>query len=116
MDANDYAGQIMGVPREDLLGTNLPQFRRIFKLLKKSSSPIVLSEVVLDTNDNDSLMVEVSARFVDYEGQKLIQAIARDVSEQHALTDKLVQADKLVLLGQLSAWYSSRDTKSSCRS
>jgi signal transduction histidine kinase len=48
-------------------------------------------------------MVEVSARFVDYEGQKLIQAIARDVSEQHALTDKLVQADKLVLLGQLSA-------------
>jgi PAS domain S-box-containing protein len=103
MDANDYAGQIMGVPREDLLGTNLPQFRRIFKLLKKSSSPIVLSELVLDTNDNDSLMVEVSARFVDYEGQKLIQAIARDVSEQHALTDKLVQADKLVLLGQLSA-------------
>lgn len=103
MDANDYAGQIIGVPREELLGTNLPQFRRIYKLLKKSSSPIVLSELVLDTNDNDSLMVEVSARFVDYEGQKLIQAIARDVSEQHALTDKLVQADKLVLLGQLSA-------------
>jgi len=103
MDANDYAGQIIGVQREELLGTNLPQFRRIYKLLKKSSSPIVLSELVLDTNDNDSLMVEVSARFVDYEGQKLIQAIARDVSEQHALTDKLVQADKLVLLGQLSA-------------
>ena len=32
MDANDYAGQIMGIVREDLLGTNLPQFRRIFKL------------------------------------------------------------------------------------
>jgi len=48
-------------------------------------------------------MVEVSARFINFENQSLILAIARDVSEQHALTDKLVQADKLVLLGQLSA-------------
>jgi signal transduction histidine kinase len=48
-------------------------------------------------------MLEVSARFIKYEKQSLILAIARDVSEQHALTDKLVQADKLVLLGQLSA-------------
>lgn len=103
LDANEYAATLMGIARENLLGANLPQFRRIFKLLKKSGSPIVLSELSLDTKDNNSLMVEVSARFVDYEGQKLIQAIARDVSEQHALTDKLVQADKLVLLGQLSA-------------
>lgn len=47
-------------------------------------------------------MVEVSAQF-KYDGQRLIQAIARDVSEQRALTDRMVQADKMVLLGQLSA-------------
>lgn len=103
LDANEYAAVLLGMQREQLLGTNLPQFRRIFKLLKKTSSPMVLSELSLDTPENGSLMVEVSARFIEYEGQKLIQAIARDVSEQHALTDKLVQADKLVLLGQLSA-------------
>ena len=103
LDANDYAAVLLGLPKSQLLGTALPQFRRIFKLLHKTSSPIVLSELSLDTPQNQSLMVEVSARFVEYEGQKLIQAIARDVSEQHALTDKLVQADKLVLLGQLSA-------------
>jgi len=103
LDANDYAANLIGVSCDSLLGSTLPQFRRIFKLLQKSNSPMVLSELTLDTQDNQNLMVEVSARFVKYDGTNLIQAIARDVSEQHALTDKLVQADKLVLLGQLSA-------------
>jgi PAS domain S-box-containing protein len=103
LDANEFAATMLGYDIKELIGTTLPQFRRIFKLLKKSSSPIVLSELTLDTPADPNLMVEVSARFVDYDGQRLIQAIARDVSEQHALTDKLVQADKLVLLGQLSA-------------
>ena len=103
LDANEYAATILGKPRDELLGATLPQFRRIFKLLTRSSSPIVLSELSFDTPHGANLMMEVSARFIDYEGNKLIQAIARDVSEQHALTDKLVQADKMVLLGQLSA-------------
>ncbi|HOK15475.1 MAG TPA: histidine kinase dimerization/phospho-acceptor domain-containing protein, partial [Candidatus Kapabacteria bacterium] len=103
LDANEYAATLLGTSRDNLIGSTLPQFRRIFKLLQKSSSPMVLSELSLETQNDESLMVEVSARFVQYDGKNLIQAIARDVSEQHALTDKLVQADKLVLLGQLSA-------------
>ncbi len=103
LDVNDYAVELLSTSKEVLIGSTLPQFRRIFKLLKKSSSPIVLSELALPTTENENLMVEVSARFFDFDGMKLIQAIARDVSEQHQLTDKLVQTDKLVLLGQLSA-------------
>jgi signal transduction histidine kinase len=103
LDTNDYAAQLLGKSRPELLGEILPQFRRIFKLLNKSSSPIVLSELSLDNYKSEQIMVEVSARFLKVSGQDLIFAIARDVSEQHALTDKLVQADKLVLLGQLSA-------------
>lgn len=103
LETNDYAATMLGTTKSNLMGTVLPQFRRIFKLLKKSNSPIVLSEISLNTFNNKSLMVEVSARFVNNSGQNLIHAIARDVSEQHALTDKMVQADKLVLLGQLSA-------------
>lgn len=103
LDANEYAATLMGTSRDELLGATLPQFRRIFKLLQKTNSPMVLSELSFETPTNENLMVEVSARFVKYDGNNLIQAIARDVSEQHALTDKLVQADKLVLLGQLSA-------------
>jgi signal transduction histidine kinase len=103
LDANDYSAILMGIPKNELIGSTLPQFRRIFKLLKKTSSPMILSELPLDTPHNSNLMVEVSARFIEHDGHNLIQAIARDVSEQHALTDKLVHADKLVLLGQLSA-------------
>jgi len=103
LDANDYAATLLGIPRNELVGAIMPQFRRIFKSLKKSSSPVVLSELSIDTPSNPNLMVEVSARFFRHYNTDLIYAIARDVSEQHALTDKMVQADKLVLLGQLSA-------------
>ncbi|MFA7626008.1 MAG: ATP-binding protein [Candidatus Kapaibacterium sp.] len=103
LDVNEYAAQILGMSRNDLLGEILPQFRRIFKLLSKSNSTIVLSELSLENNSGEQVMVEVSARFMKFDGSELILALARDVSEQHALTDKLVHADKLVLLGQLSA-------------
>lgn len=103
LDANPYASLLLGVPENKLIGTSIPQFRRIFKLLVKSASPTVLSELSIETPENGAVMLEVNARFVEYNGHSLIQAIARDVSEQRALTDKLVQADKMVLLGQLSA-------------
>jgi len=103
LDANEYAATLLGLEKNQLIGAGLSQFRRIFKLLKKTSSPSVLSELSFDHPNGEPIMLEVSARFVKYEDDYLIQAIARDVSEQHALTDKMVQADKLVLLGQLSA-------------
>ncbi|MFC2130271.1 nitrogen regulation protein NR(II) [Bacteroidota bacterium] len=103
LDANEYAATLLGISMDVLKNTLLPEFKQIFKLLIKSPSPIVLSELELATPDNNNLLLEVSARFVEHDGQKLIQAIARDVREQSSLTDRLVQADKLVLLGQLSA-------------
>jgi PAS domain S-box-containing protein len=103
LDANEVAANILGISKNELIGSTIPQFRRIFKLLVKTSSTVVLSELSLDTPNDETIMLEVSARFVEFDGQRLIQAIARDVSEQFAMTDKLVQADKLVLLGQLSA-------------
>jgi PAS domain S-box-containing protein len=103
LDANEYSAHLLGIDKNELIGTNLSQFRRIFKLLKKTSSPSVLSELSFDKPDGEVIMLEVSARFVTYNDEELIQAIARDVSEQHALSDKLVLADKLVILGQLSA-------------
>ncbi len=103
VETNDVSSILLGIPKEAIIGSIIPQFKRIFKLLKKSNSPVILSEMSLDSADNTSLMVEITARFINYDGKQLIQATARDVSEQHQLTDKLVQADKLVLLGQLTA-------------
>lgn len=102
LEANEYSAHLLKTTRQDIIGKPIPQFRRIFKLLKKSNSPIVLSELSLDT-DEGNLMLEVSAKFIKLSDEEIIYAIARDVGEQHALTDKLVQADKLVLLGQITA-------------
>jgi PAS domain S-box-containing protein len=103
LDANEYAATLFDMRSDELIGSTIPQFRRIFKLLEKTTSPQVLSELSLITSTGKELMVEVSAKFIKIDDDMLIQAIARDVSEQHAMTDKLVQADKLVLLGQLTA-------------
>jgi signal transduction histidine kinase len=103
LDANICASEMMKLKKNDLIGSALPQFRRIFKLLNKSDSPVVLSELTLYNADDIEIMIEVSSRYIDFDGQRLIQAIARDVSEQRIMTDKLLQTDKLVLLGQLSA-------------
>ena len=88
LDANDYAASLLGIPRTELVGSVMPQFRRIFKLLKKSSSPVVLSELSIDTPHNPNLMVEVSARFFEHDNNNLIYAIARDVSNNMHLQTK----------------------------
>lgn len=56
LDANEFAATLLGIPQKELIGTTLPQFRRIFKLLRKSSSPIVLSELILNTANEPNLM------------------------------------------------------------
>ncbi len=103
IEANEFAALLFGYTKESFIGKGIPQFRRIFKLLTKTTSPVVLSEVTIDAADGSEMMLELDARFIEWDGKRLILAITRDVSEQYALTDKLVQTDKLVLLGQLIA-------------
>ena len=102
LDANEQAAYLLDVSVDDLIGSSIPQFRRIFKLLNKDNSSKVLSELSIISKTRE-IILEVSARFVEIDGETLIQAIARDVTEQNALSEKLVHADKLVLLGQLIA-------------
>ncbi|MBL7976161.1 MAG: PAS domain S-box protein [Candidatus Kapabacteria bacterium] len=103
LDSNERASAILGVAHADLLGKRLPEFKHVFSLLSRSVVPTVLSEVEFENSNGNKIQLEVSARFIDYDGQRLILAIARDVTEQRALTDKMLQADKMMLLGQLSA-------------
>ncbi len=103
LDANAQASSLLGIRHDELLSSALPQFRRVFKLLLRADSDRVLSELSIETFDGRMVNTEIHASFIDYEGEQLIQAIARDVTDQRALTEKMVQADKMVLLGQLSA-------------
>lgn len=103
LDANEHAVQLLEKPKKSIIGMEIPKFRRIYKLLQKSTAPLILSEISYDVSPYRTIMLEISARLLNHKGNDLILAIARDVSEQDALTYKLVQADKLVLLGQLTA-------------
>lgn len=103
LDANDYAAYILNVDLDVIIGSSIPQFKRIYKLLQKSSGPKVLSELSIVSATGVDIMLEVSARFVKIDNEFVIQAIARDISEQHIMTDKMVQADRMVILGQLVA-------------
>ncbi len=102
LDANARASALLGVEHVDLIGRTLPQFKSVFNLLSSSAAPHALAEVNLH-RDEESVFVEVSARFVEHDGQRLILAIARDVSDRRSLTETLMQADKMMALGQLSA-------------
>jgi signal transduction histidine kinase len=103
IDSNENAAMLFNSTKFEFIGSVVPQFKRIIKLLKKDDSPYVLSEISMNNSDNESIMVEVSSRFIDFENKKLVQAVVRNISEQFQLTDRLVQSDKLVLLGQLIA-------------
>lgn len=103
IDANDYACRLLEMNQEELKQKPLHEFASVNNLLSKAVSPFVLSEINLTSKNGSQIPFEANARYIEYRNQKLILAIARDVREQNLLTDRLVQADKLVVLGQLSA-------------
>lgn len=103
LDANPQAAVMVGLHRNELVGESLPQFRRVFNALSKSSTPSVLSELTFESDNGEKRMVEVNAGFIEFGGQKVIIASARDVTEQRELSEKMIQSDKLALLGKLTA-------------
>lgn len=102
LDVNERAAQILDTSLTELLGSTLPEFRAVFTLLSESHTPTVLSDVTLQSNSGNEVQLEVSARYIKHEGNRLILAIARDVTEQRKLNDRMIHADKMMLLGQLS--------------
>ncbi len=103
LETNDISSSILGIPKEKLIGSIFPQFKKIYESHSTNSSPIVLSELRLNIANRQEIVLEASSRIVDINGQKLIQVLARDIAKQNELNDKLLLTDKLVLLGMLSS-------------
>ncbi len=101
--ANRYAKHLFGFDDDNFDSFTLPQFRRILKLVQKEKTTSVFSELTLDSSDFGEILVDVFAKVVSFEGKNFVLAICKNVSEQYLMSEKLVQTDKLVLLGQLSA-------------
>lgn len=101
--ANKFAKKLLAITENDVEKISFPQFRRIIKLAKKENSPSVFSELTLDSPEVGEILVDIFARIVELNGRQIIIASIKNVSDQYLMSEKLVQADKLVLLGQLSA-------------
>ncbi len=101
--ANRFAQKLLGLSKEDIGEISFPQFKRIIKLAKKENSESVFSELTLDTKDFGEVHVDIFAKIVEWQSKKIIIATCRNVTEQYVMSEKLVQTDKLVLLGQISA-------------
>jgi len=101
--ANKFAKKLLSITEDDIEKLSFPQFRRIIKLAKKENSSSVFSELTLDSPEVGEILVDIFARVVEFDSKQIIIATIRNVSDQYFMSEKLVQADKLVLLGQLSA-------------
>ena len=112
VDANRKATEVYGYTREELLqmtvkDLTLPQTKK--KEGGKTASteeiewPIGNYPRVQVKKNGEKVPVDVNSFEVEWQGQKAIVSIVRDVTEHRRLQQQLMQADKLASLGSLVA-------------
>lgn len=103
ISANNAAKTLLGISQAELDELSFPQFKRLIKLMKKENSSTIFAEVSFDSKEFGEMLLEVFAKKVTINEQEFIIATCKSASDPYQMSDKLVQTDKLVLLGQLSA-------------
>ncbi|HQJ76241.1 MAG TPA: ATP-binding protein [Bacteroidota bacterium] len=96
LDANLQAVKYTGYLKEELLGM------RLFDIPENLNEQKIF-ETIISHKNGDNLIFEITANPISHEETGIIQAIARNVTEQRKIKEKLIQTDKLVSLGHLSA-------------
>ncbi len=102
LDANRQAEKLLGIMREEILGKPFHFYKDILRRSQHSEKP-VFYEGEMTTSHGNQLFVEVNAGLIDNSDRSVVMAFVRDVTEQRKLKEKLFQAERLALLGELSA-------------
>jgi len=106
--ANRKAAQIYGFRRDALVGANISLFEtrdsngyqdRRERILAGES---MIYEVVHRARNGAHIELEVSATAIDVDGERLIQAFHRDITEKKVLQKQLLQSQKMDSVGQLA--------------
>jgi two-component system, cell cycle sensor histidine kinase and response regulator CckA len=117
LDVNQRWEQILGVPRQEIIGRNVAEFApdgrtdehmRTFETsIRPDGSGGTPAEI--RRPDGRVVLMEFVASLVDFEGERLVFSVGRDVSERLALeqerkqlTERVCQMQKLEALGQLA--------------
>lgn len=104
LDANDQAANLLGIHINELIGAVFPYIKKSYKLLQRANSNFLLDEIMVEQPRNQRvLMLEIAIRAVEIHEQQILIVTARDISEQRTLTEKMIQTDKLALLGKLAS-------------
>ncbi|NOR15389.1 MAG: PAS domain S-box protein, partial [Candidatus Aminicenantes bacterium] len=111
-DVNQTMHERLGYAKSEMLKMSLqdlvsPEFaRNIKKNVKKlKEEGVAIFESADKRKDGTYMPVEISARYVDYKGKKLIQSVVRDIQER-TLAEELISAnlrEKEALLGEIQS-------------
>ncbi len=110
VDCNKAADRLLGRPRSEIIGLSVSECvapeergkvgRAVTATLSEGS--VTGLETLSMRADGTRVPVEVSASVVDVEGERLILAILRDVSERKLLEEQFRQAQKMEAIGRLA--------------
>ncbi len=111
-DVNQTMHERLGYAKSEMLRMSLkdlvsPEFAQNIKknVMKLKEEGVAIFESADKRKDGTYMPVEISARYVDYKGKKLIQSVVRDIQER-TLAEELISAnlrEKEALLGELQS-------------
>jgi len=97
LDVNLQAVNYTGYSREELLGM------RLFEIPDREKNQQKIFETIITHKNGENIIFEITTNALSLEDSGITQAIARNVTEQRKMKEKLIQTDKLISLGHLSA-------------
>lgn len=100
--ANEKARGLLGL-KDNYRKIQIKEFKNILEKLKRTKTNVFLLNEKFRLSNNEEICLQVNSKLIGIESRKLILAVLKPTDEIDNLTEKLIQADKLVLLGQLSA-------------
>jgi PAS domain S-box-containing protein len=107
-EVNGRAVELLGLPRGDIVGRTLAEFRAKSDSSERSESgrPVLAGRsppVELRRSDGSHLFVEFSIAAMDVGGEELVVTVGRDVTDELRAQTQLFISDRMASIGMLAA-------------
>jgi PAS domain S-box-containing protein len=109
LEANDAAIEAYGYTRDQLLQHNIydlradPTRRLTAEQMAIADRHGILFESVHVRSNGEQFPVEVSSRGADFDGERILVSLVRDITERKRTESALIRAEKLATVGRIAA-------------